>query len=63
MYNTKIQALFFCGSLLKLLSKIIMLVAHLAYKLLKLPTPVRCIEPWKFNISANKKGINLIRLV
>ena len=33
------------------------------YKLLKLPTPIRCVEPWKFNISANKKGINLFRLV
>ena len=31
--------------------------------LLKLPTPMWCVEPWKFNISANKKGINLFRLV
>ena len=31
--------------------------------LLKLPTPIRCVEPWKFNISANKKGINLFCLV
>ena len=29
----------------------------------KLPTPYWCVDPRKFNISANKKGINLFRLV
>ena len=24
-------------------------------RLLRLPTPIRCVEPWKFNISANKE--------
>ena len=27
----------------------------LIYYILRLPTPIRCVEPWKFNISANKE--------